>query len=100
MKNRKSSQLFFIYLPIAFIFLMLLLYFFKFNGKLSDLSDDWGNFGAYFGSITGLLAFLGVIYTQFKSEERFEKLNVLNTKREDRDLYFKLTTIHNENLSN
>lgn len=98
MKRHKPSLLFFIYIPLAISFFMLFLYFLKFYGSLSDLSDDWGNFGAYFGSVTGLMAFLAIIYTHHKSEERFKKLDDLNTKREDRDLYFKLITLQNKNL--
>lgn len=45
---------------------MLLVYFFQFGGNLSNDHRRWGEFGSYFASVTGLLAFLGVIYTSYK----------------------------------
>ena len=70
--------------------------------------DDWGNFGNYMGSITGLLAFAGVLYTVMQSEKRAEeakeKAKIAESeakareakttedavKREERDLFFKM----------
>lgn len=43
--------------------LMLLAYIINFRYGISDDSSDWGNFGSYMGAITGLLAFVGVLYS-------------------------------------
>ncbi|MBV5283413.1 MAG: hypothetical protein JZU53_13385 [Paludibacter sp.] len=64
------------FLGFAFSFvcvLMLIIYFFHFNGKFAEKSADWANFGSYFGSITGLMAFLAVLFTAIQSEKRANK---------------------------
>ena len=50
------------YISIAIAIVLLIAFICKFyNTNFSDDSTDWGNFGAYLGSITGLLAFSGVL---------------------------------------
>jgi len=74
----------------------------KFGGSIFDFSDyitDWASFGSYFGSITGLLAFLGVLYTVKQSNERADKAETETVKREERDLFFKLLDLHQNKLN-
>lgn len=49
---------------------MLIIYFVNVSYQFSPNSDDWGNFGSYLGSITGVLAFIGVLYSIQLSEKR------------------------------
>lgn len=69
--------------------LMLLAYIINFRYGFSDNSSDWGDFGAYMGSITGLLAFIGVLYTIRQS-------SLQSAARDDRDLFFKLMDEHRQ----
>ena len=119
------------FLGFAFTFvcvLMLIAYFTHFNGKFADRSVDWANFGSYFGSITGLMAFLAVLFTAIQSEKRANKaerktlLAEIEAKevarllkqetdrreakateeavrREERDLFFRLLELHQEKLN-
>lgn len=72
------------------VVLMITLYLEKFmNSNLSEYSSDWGNFGSYIGSITGLLAFIGVLYTieiniehHVKDSEQNKFFNLLNLHRD------------------
>lgn len=88
-------------------FIMLLLYFVIFNGDLSKDSMEWANFGNYFASITGLMAFSAVLFTAYLSEiqakdARNETYNVMKAsrRRDELDLYFKLLELHNNNIHN
>lgn len=67
--------------------IMLILYRKEFGMSLSPDSDDWGNFGTYLGSITGLLAFLGVLYTIRQSKEQAES-------SEERGVFFKMLELY------
>ncbi|WP_321479716.1 hypothetical protein [uncultured Bacteroides sp.] len=62
-----------IILTIAVCGVMLLLFFVIFHGELSREINDWGSFGCYFSSVTGLLAFLGVLYTAGQAEKRADE---------------------------
>lgn len=114
----KNSPLLFLIVFVAIIcVIMLLAYFITFHGKPSDSSTIWGNFGDYFGSITGLLAFVGVLYSLELSERRAEeaksreliaeeKAKVAEKKaeeefirREERDLFFKLQALEQEKFN-
>lgn len=84
---------------------MFVLYFVYVNGYFSSESKEWANFGAYFGSITGLLAFAGVLYTASLSENRAEeekrialKAEEESIKREERDQFIKLLNIFQNKL--
>jgi hypothetical protein len=88
MKKTKINCAIIILSGIACI--MIVLYIWKFiNYQLSDYSSDWGNFGSYIGSITGLLAFIGVLYTieiniehHVKDSEQNKFFNLLNLHRD------------------
>ncbi len=82
------------YAILIFSSLMLIFYCGWFWGKPSDDSGDWGSFGSYFGSITGLLAFAGVLYTAWQSEQRANKAEEELARREERDLFFKLLDLY------
>lgn len=70
---------------------MLWLYFDNVGtSEFAKKSNEWANFGQYFGSITGLLAFAGVLYTAALSEERAKKAEEEMRKREGREQFFKL----------
>lgn len=75
--------------------LMTVLYFIS---KICCSSDtmEWVNFGQYFGSITGLLAFAGVLYSASLSEERANRAEEEMRKREESDLFFKLQNMISE----
>jgi len=101
---------------IGIIILMIIVYIANFHNGFSSSDNSWGNFGSYFGSFTGLLAFGGVLYTAWQSEKRAEeekarreqaeqhtkdvekKAEEDSIKREDRDLFFKLLNLHQEKL--
>ncbi len=77
-------------LIIAFI---LIAYFTKFGGSFSNEHTDWGEFGSLLAAITGLIAFIGVLFTlrqnklqSLESEERlifFEWLKIFIAYRDN-----------------
>jgi len=71
---------------------MIILYLFHFRGGISEEIDDWSKFGSYFGSITGLLALLGVLYTIQQSKEQV-KLT------EERGVFFKMLELYQNQAS-
>lgn len=96
LKSKKSNNSGFIKLLIwitgAASAVMLGFYLWKFHDhSFSETPADWGNFGDYIGSITGLLAFLGVLYSLTLTEKRAEKI-------EERDVFFKLMEMHQKAL--
>lgn len=66
---------------------MLISYFGNYHYGFSENQADWGAFGAYMGAITGLLAFLGVLYTIRQS-------SIQAVTRDERDLFFRLMDEH------
>lgn len=73
--------------------IMIGFYIWKFHDhSFSSNPEDWGNFGDYIGSITGLLAFLGVLYTAWDAKSE-------SNKRDERDQYFNLLQLHNSNTN-
>ena len=46
-----------------FTLILILVYVYRFHHGLSYNHNDFADFGSYLGSITGLLAFIGVLYT-------------------------------------
>lgn len=103
-KNIRSwSDLKFIVFLIAITSsLMVFAYFMYFGAYLHrPLGDvgDWGSFGSYMGSITGLLAFAGVLYTVKQSNTRANKAENESIKREERDIFFKLLELHKDKLN-
>lgn len=89
MKNLLKYAL---YIILLICVLMCVLYFCIFNNNLSVNSDDWGNFGGYLGSITGLLAFAGVLYS-------IQQSNKTHTEDSERDTFFKLLDLHTNKMS-
>lgn len=91
-RNNVLLTLTFAFLIVSVI--MLGFYFCKFNNGFSTDNEDWESFGSYFASITGLLAFAGVLYTAWQSEQRANKAKEESIRREERDLFFKLLDLY------
>jgi len=92
------SNLLLILIFVVFIIavIMIVLYFvtligydnvIHFKWEFSKESTDWGYFGSYFASITGLLAFAGVLYTIKISNEN-------NRASEERGTFFKMLELY------
>lgn len=90
---------------------MLISYFFEFHDGFSNDYNKWGAFGSYFGSITGLLAFLGVLYSLILSNRATEEAKKESQikegiakketiRREERDLFFKLLELDRDLFNN
>lgn len=93
-KNHKSSTKRLILTLIFFPFAVLLgLYFFVFHGALSNESQEWANFGAYFSGICALMAFLGVLISIQTSRRQFDSEN-------RRDIFFQMIELHNTKMLN
>lgn len=102
---------------LGFSIVMVMAYGIFIGWKPSHYAEDWGNFGSYFASITGLLAFFGVLYTASLSEKRADEEKIRRkkaeeytkiiegqnkeewNKREERDLFFKLLELHQAKLN-
>ena len=101
-KQKKTNLLWKISITILFISgIMIVIYISNFFGWLSDDTEDWGNFGSYLGSITGLLAFSGVLFTASLSEKRAdeekgrrEQAEKQAIMRDERDQFFKMLGIY------
>lgn len=89
--------------------IMLFFYFLRFNNGLSYDSNNWAAFGSYFGSVTGLLAFAGVLYSSHLSEKRAEEAEAKLEQQEqesrkryvedsERAIFFQLLDLHNNKL--
>lgn len=89
--------------------IMLFFYFLRFNNGLSYDSNNWAAFGSYFGSVTGLLAFAGVLYSSHLSEKRAEEAEARLEQQEEesrkryiedseRAIFFQLLELHNKKL--
>lgn len=72
---------------------LLVMYIYNFNNGLSNDSSDWDAFGSYFGAITGLLAFGGVLWSINDSNNQ-------NKESSERDTFFKLLDLHTNKFSN
>lgn len=51
-----------LFYPIILILFFLLLYFLEFHSGLSSSSNDWGNFGSYFGAISSIILSCSVFW--------------------------------------
>lgn len=71
---------------------MLVLYFCNFTNGLSDNSSEWSNFGAYLGSITGLLAFAGILYS-------IQQSSISHTENSERETFFQLLELHTNKMN-
>lgn len=91
---RNNVLLTFMFAVLVVSVIMLGFYFYKFNSGFSANNEDWGGFGSYFASITGLLAFAGVLYTAWQSEQRANKAKEESIRRGERDLFFKLLDLY------
>jgi hypothetical protein len=85
--------------------LMLLAYIINSPCPFSKDQADWGNFGSYMGSITGLLAFVGVLYSIHNANKKADKaeqetriLREATQAKEEQDLIFKLIDSHQKNM--
>lgn len=91
---------------------MVIAYFCSVSSDFSMSTDDWGNFGSYLGSVTGILAFVGVLYSIQLSEKRADcaerraqgavldakkaELNsfMLYSEDKERSIFFQLLDLH------
>jgi len=100
----------FVYISVIVAILMIILYFLNFHKGLSDEDSSWSNFGSYFASITGLMAFAGVMYTAWQSENRAKtaKDETIAAKEEaakqlkvqkDRAIFFKMLDLYQKQLA-
>lgn len=90
--NKLEAAMWF-FITVAII--MIGLYLFQFvKYGLSESLKDWADFGSYFGSITGILAFSGVLYSASLSEKRARKAEEESKRREERDQFLKMLDIH------
>ncbi len=106
-ENKRSLKLLLLLLKgvaAIVVLLMIILYFITFNNGLSVESDDWGNFGAYIGSVMGFLAFAGVLYsahiTKRKADEQLKQMELQHKENSDRDLFFKMLDLHINKVPN
>jgi hypothetical protein len=72
---------------IIFI-IMILIYSFSYYNEPTNNKFDWIRFGTFFGSISGLLAFAGVLYSVKQSKEA-------STEESERATFFNLLELHN-----
>lgn len=82
-----------VYIVLIIGIIMVIAYVINFFGNgISNNPSDWAFFGSYLGSITGLLAFAGVLYSINESKKQ-SKIN------EERTLFFKMIDLHQKKAS-
>jgi len=92
-------------ITLVVIICMMVKYFQTFDEGFSTEHTRWGEFGNFFGSITGLLAFLGVLYTARQSEIRANKANtraesaeIQILKNDQRGLFFQMISLYQKQV--
>jgi len=96
----KNNMLFIFMCIVLFTsVIMLALYFFFFHNNFSDNDISWANFGSYFASITGLLAFTGVLYTAWQSDRKANKMELQVKTKDERDLFFKMLELYQKQIN-
>lgn len=108
LKNLRINLLVFTIIVAIVSIVMAFMYFYKFgeNG-LSETTIEWANFGNYLASITGLLAFSGVLFSAYLSEKRahesglytYEALSE-SKRREERDIFYRMLERYLDNAKN
>lgn len=88
------SKLQFLFWSVIIIaILMVIAYFYNFNGEWALEHSSWSSFGCYFGGIAGLIAFAGVLLSLDKTEK--------NHKEEsERSHLFQLLDLHRIKFEN
>lgn len=75
----------------------LVLYFYQFNGKLSNSQSNWGAFGEYFagtfGTVISLLALIGLIFSIEMTKRQFRRQSEEST-------FFNLLNLHINKVNN
>ena len=66
-----------LYVVIAIILLMLVLYFSVFHDGFSNDSGNWGDFGSYIGGIGSLALPIAVFYYSYQADKRDKKIELL-----------------------
>lgn len=92
----------FIYLPIVTAILLIPVFEFTCN-KILSRNISLSEFGSFFASITGLLAFWGVLYSLHVSEKRADKIEKDSRNRynedSERNIFFQLLELHTNKVN-
>lgn len=90
--NKKRPDFLFLFAVICLLIIagILISYFLKFPQGLSNVHQQWGEFGSLFGAITGLVAFVGVLFTLRQSKRQGER-------SEERSVFFTMLNIFDQN---
>jgi len=95
---KKNLLLTFVYIMIGVFILMIGLYFCNFHEGFSNKDSSWSSFGSYFGSISSLLAFAGILYTIHHSDKRAKVTEQQIRTQEERGVFFKMLELYQKQL--